>query len=205
MIKGHASPSYQGIGAHPSPLVATTSLLPTSYSPFLSPSPVPTLSHGCRCLPNAHRDPLTHNLPTASSLSPEPYGLPITPIHRADLQPQAFANQDDLGFGFPTMAERLPLPTATPSPTHNRPYGQSQPISFRAPNLARLLTVYGIVWPEYPQPDPFGFNTPSFHSSTVSSCIASVIAIYLWVFLGCHPTWDPPSRTRRIFVRSKTD
>lgn len=206
LIKGCAPPSHQGL-AVPSPQMTTTPLATPSYSPFLSPSPVPTLSYGCRCLPNAHRDPLTHILPLAPSLSPEPYGLPITPIHRADLQPQVFTNhlENDLGSGFPTMAGSLSLPTATPSPTHNRPYRQSQLISFRAPNLARVLTVYGIVWPQYPQPDLFGFNTPSFDSITVNSSVASGTVICLRDFTGCCPTRNSPFRTCRILVRSKTD
>ena len=204
LIKGYASSSNWGL-AVPSPQMTTTPLATPSYSPFLSPSPVPTLSHGCRCLPNADRDPLTHILPLAPSLSPEPYGLPITPIHRVDLQPQVFTNRDGLGLGFPATAESLSLPTATPSPTQNRPYGQGQPISLRAPNLARVLTVYVIVWPQYPQPDPFGFGAPSLDSITVNPSILSGIVIYLWDFVGCHSTWNPPSRTPRIFVWSKTD
>ena len=204
LIKGYASSSNWGL-AVPSPQMTTTPLATPSYSPFLSPSPIPTLSHGCEYLPNAHRDPLTHILSLAPSLSPEPYGLPITPIHRADLQPQAFTDQDGLGLGFPAMAESLSLPTATPSPTHTGPYGQSQLISFRAPKPVRVLTGCGIVWPQYPHPDPFGFNTPPSNSITVSASIVFGIVIYLWDFVGCHPTWNPPPRTRRILFRSKTD
>ncbi|KAF9783213.1 hypothetical protein BJ322DRAFT_141439 [Thelephora terrestris] len=124
---GYASQFYQRTPVR-SPYAATTPLVGTSPSPFLSPSPVPTLSYG------------------SPSISPEPYGLPITPIRRALPQPQVFTNQDNLGFGFQSTAQSFTSPTANGLPTYDPPYGE--------------------MWPRYPQPDLYGLNTPSFDSFT---------------------------------------
>jgi hypothetical protein len=60
-IPGYVPSSYQGMTMLPSPPPPATTPCPLPpYPAFTSPSPIPTLSHGCMCLPTLHRHSLTN-------------------------------------------------------------------------------------------------------------------------------------------------
>ena len=103
-----------------SPQPATTP--PSIHPRFPTASPVPTLSHGCECLPVAVRASATHLFQLAWSLSPEQHATPITPPYHSYPQPLVIPNPDDLGFGFLTAAGSSSLPVVHPTPTYYPSY-----------------------------------------------------------------------------------
>jgi len=123
LITGYNSPFYQG-SAMPSfsPQPATTPSPRSTYRPLAVPSPVPTLSHGCKGLPVTYQASITHPFLLASSLSPQSYTVPVTPTYPTFTQPRAVPNPDDLDFGFPTAVGSSSLPMIHPPPVFNMSY-----------------------------------------------------------------------------------
>jgi hypothetical protein len=185
-IAGYASSSYRDV---PVPHPSQTTVHPSQLSAYssLAPSPVPTLSRGCRYLPIAHQELLTHLLPLAKSLSPEPRVMPTTPAVHPHPQLQLIADQDVLNFGFPALAENTSLPAANSTLAHNQTYGECKRTS-SGPNLTGKLTICDIVWPQFPPLDPPSFNYPSFCPTIVSDSIISGSDIPLHEFIGCRRT-----------------
>jgi hypothetical protein len=144
----------------------------SSYSSLVSPLPAPTLSRGCRYLPVAHQELLTHLLPLDKSLSPEQHTVATAPIIHPDAQFQVITDQDVLDFGFPALAENISLPAANSTLTRDQTCGECKRTS-SGPNLTGKLTICDIVRSQFPQLNPPRFNLPSFDSTIVSGSIVS--------------------------------
>ena len=158
----------------------------SSYS-SLVPSPVvPTPPHGCGYLLIVHQDQLTDLLSLAPSLSPKSYAVPTIPTLDEYPKPQATTTPGGLSFGFPVAAETHSLPLADPPLTFNPTWEECKLTSSHVPNPARILTACGIVWSQFPTPNPL---PPSGSVAVaVSRSIISGSVIHLHDFTGYHST-----------------
>ena len=145
-IVGNAPPSYQDTTT-PSSSQGSTVPFQFSSHPSLvlpSPSPVPTLSRGCRYFSNAHQDSFAHLLPSAPSLSPDSSTAPVTPTLNLYPQPRITTNPSGLDFSFPAVAESPSLPAAHSTSVYGPTWEECKLTSSYTLDLTRVLTTHDI-------------------------------------------------------------
>ena len=129
---------------------------PSIHPRFATISPVPTLSHGCECLPLTVGVSVAHLFQLAWSLTPEQHPAPPTPSYPSYQQFQAIPSPDALDFSFLTTAGNLSLPMVHPSPIYCSSYEDRE----QTPLISQIRLEYS------PSVAQCGINAPNPTSPT---------------------------------------